>query len=134
MQKCHYPSGQKCFNPRSPCGERPVALSNCATAMLFQPTLPMRGATTNMTLTARAEGFQPTLPMRGATRFNPWRPLPRHVSTHAPHAGSDMLIVMPTTAPRCFNPRSPCGERLSIPVTGSFVYRFNPRSPCGERH
>ena len=36
------------FNPRSPCGERPVAVPDIAGCDLFQSTLPMRGATPNL--------------------------------------------------------------------------------------
>ena len=32
-----------------------------------------------------------------------------------------------------FNPRSPCGERLLVPLTIMELINFNPRSPCGER-
>ena len=146
------------FNPRSPCGER------------------HRHADFHLD----AAGFQPTLPMRGATR---WAKVLRSrslISTHAPHAGSDetgqmksstSAIFQPTLPMRgatlasaCtaasnahFNPRSPCGERLSsvvgaavrptvfqptLPMRGATVSGavnpgsqtdFNPRSPCGER-
>ena len=34
---------------------------------LFQPTLPLRGATTALTRAAGSSEFQPTLPLRGAT-------------------------------------------------------------------
>ena len=35
---------------------------------MFQPTLPLRGATTSRTsLQIYRQGFQPTLPLRGAT-------------------------------------------------------------------
>ena len=33
------------FNPRSPCGERPSLVMPSPMALLFQPTLPLRGAT-----------------------------------------------------------------------------------------
>ena len=33
-----------------------------------------------------------------------------------------------------FNPRSPCGERLTKRVPQLSLSYFNPRSPCGERH
>ena len=55
------------FNPRSPCGERPVGWRDVFRSRLFQPTLPVRGATSS-----RARHGQ-----RGA------------ISTHAPRAGSD---------------------------------------------
>ena len=80
------------FNPRSPCGERRVILTvngNCV--WKFQSTLPVRGATSGIGVTAGVTPiFQSTLPVRGATyvAFN--------------------LALSPVN----FNPRSPCGERL----------------------
>ena len=56
--------------------------------------------------------FQPTLPMRGATRSLRYRYHPKAISTHAPHAGSDITLWLPLEQASYFNPRSPCGERL----------------------
>ena len=56
---------------------------------MFQPTLPLRGATRDEALAVCMVVFQPTLPLRGATRTSGTSPLPL----------------------RRFNPRSPCGER-----------------------
>ena len=78
------------FNPRSPCGERQQPKSSTPGFAIFQPTLPVRGATS--TIIGTVLGwllFQPTLPVRGAT------------STRTCRGGS----------PGDFNPRSPCGER-----------------------
>ena len=78
---------------------------------LFQPTLPLRGATVVLGLDSRGLWFQPTLPLRGATRpLGFFARLPR------------------------FNPRSPCGERQAARSSSRpSSCRFNPRSPCGER-
>ena len=123
--------------------------------MVFQPTLPLRGATGSSVLYRTSCTFQPTLPLRGATW--PYRHRPDRI---------------------CFNPRSPCGERrrrhdgleraggfqptlplrgathVASKVMGGDVFQptlplrgataadgltrparlcFNPRSPCGER-
>ena len=101
--------------------------------LTFQPTLPLRGATSSSVPSTTSSSFnprspcgerqrvgdgkyrlwwfQPTLPLRGATpRLKRWR-----------------------YSFGCFNPRSPCGERPpSIRSTRSRRC-FNPRSPCGER-
>ena len=61
----------RCFNPRSPCGERLNDLKIKGAALKFQPTLPLRGAT-----------------FRGLEI-----PLLRPVSTHAPLAGSDSVLA-----------------------------------------
>ena len=57
---------------------------------VFQPTLPVRGATYSTRSTLYVQlSFQPTLPVRGATALA-WLDtnMPR-ISTHAPRAGSD---------------------------------------------
>ena len=124
------------FNPRSPCGERPLkpAISFCVIAIsihaprvgsdqlllslvrllaIFQSTLPVWGATCYAGYVAGCDyGFQSTLPVWGAT----WISSP----------GSLMIPY--------FNPRSPCGERPGIMTTARYLQDdFNPRSPCGER-
>ena len=146
----------KHFNPRSPCGERRVAIWRSCAILSFQSTLPVRGATKRLKRSRIRETFQSTLPVRGATRLR----------TTACSVEED------------FNPRSPCGERPShprlcpkcyifqstLPVRGATLYApsllrikrisihapragsdlcflfggtphiyFNPRSPCGER-
>ena len=81
---------------------------------IFQPTLPVRGATALNLAQSQANQFQPTLPVRGATvqssirdvidsQFQPTLPVRgatvrrarqhrqhREISTHAPRAGSDV--------------------------------------------
>ena len=57
------------FNPRSPCGERPLLTHSIHATFTFQSTLPMRGATI---LNRVHIGFL-------------------HISIHAPHAGSDLI-------------------------------------------
>ncbi len=145
----------------------------------FQPTRPLRGATivspflevvkhisTHAPLAGRDGGrvpydqyfmlFQPTRPLRGATigmrdcRFFDG------ISTHAPLAGRDQWggVVVPPHFD--FNPRAPCGARLSArrtappharfqptrPLRGATLHLarlqqalpyFNPRAPCGAR-
>ena len=78
------------FNPRAPCGARPVTKINVVTEITFQPTRPLRGATIWVSflllsmryfnprapcgarllwigLVIRSSSFQPTRPLRGAT-------------------------------------------------------------------
>ena len=55
--------------------------------------------------------FQSTLPMRGATPRGVLNFVDIEISIHAPHAGSD-LEKSTRSSPKDFNPRSPCGERL----------------------
>ena len=87
------------FNPRSPCGERPAATDVLAELGEFQSTLPVWGATWHTGQFGTTISFQSTLPVWGAT----------YAHRHQRRQRAD------------FNPRSPCGERLTIKVT-SFDY------------
>ena len=111
--RCQVRRGLHHFNPRSPCGERPIA----------DGTLP-----TNL------QRFQSTLPVRGATITTAIPFVLSVISIHAPRAGSDVQALSGIQRFTHFNPRSPCGER---PLTLFFLpyssANFNPRSPCGER-
>ena len=146
------------FNPRTPCG---VRLYDDVYFPVFKT-------------------FQSTHPLRGATFRTVREGLPQPISIHAPLAGCDFQTMMRTTklslfqsthplrgATRIsllvsssrpdFNPRTPCGVRLShapvtsiaklisihAPLAGCDLPRncgayfgtyFNPRTPCGVRH
>ena len=50
--------------------------------------------------------------MRGATSHDSRSNYRTDISTHAPHAGSDVLGKSCQDMYKDFNPRSPCGERL----------------------
>ena len=139
------------FNPRSPCGERQISRTRCPSAYTFQPTLPVRGATSFAIRHSLIARFQPTLPVRGATRlesradllrrFQPTLPvrgatrpvqllaLPVLISTHAPRAGSDAASAGKDGRAIDFNPRSPCGERPDGGGAARAVSRFQPTLP-----
>ena len=74
--------------------------------------------------------FQPTLPARGATRFLNQAGQPRRISTHAPRTGSDQGNRRVCVPAIYFNPRSPHGERHSPCGTSSFASRFQPTLPA----
>ena len=87
------------FNPRAPCGARPVGAGEPLRQMEFQSTRPVRGAT------ARC----------------PVDSFPQRVSIHAPRAGRDHRRAAAVADIRGFNPRAPCGarrpqERFSAPT------------------
>ena len=56
------------------------------------------------------------------------------ISIHAPHAGRDHYGLVRRYVFHYFNPRAPCGARLSSEagITRRWRY-FNPRAPCGAR-
>ncbi len=101
--------------------------------MLFQSTLPARGATYRPPDAMRANGFQSTLPARGATRSARFIMMPPGFQSTLPARGA--------TLRRC-RERNLSLISIHAPRTGSDEYRqalsqtqhnFNPRSPHGER-
>ena len=123
--------------------------------VLFQSTLPLRGATPAGIFIMAPLEFQSTLPLRGATQgaveCTPDAPISIHaplagsdrnnktgeiinvISIHAPLAGSDFQQGSASYQASYFNPRSPCGERHRKLYFRLRSRDFNPRSPCGER-
>ena len=79
------------FNPRSPCGERRRELGVLRRPLHFNPRSPCGERRLHADSDGARNIFQPTLPVRGATGSV------RHVcgrwpiSTHAPRAGSDAI-------------------------------------------
>ena len=79
--------------------------------------------------------FQPTRPLRGATKVAhaDWLRVPA-ISTHAPLAGRDGCGMTCCTHTTNFNPRAPCGARLTPRRSRCYrIGNFNPRAPCGAR-
>ena len=95
----------------------------------FQPTLPLRGATA----VPRPALLRPLVsthaPLAGSDQHRqPLGYLPR-VSTHAPLAGSDPWPFLGSCQRSSFNPRSPCGERLSMLSDRWLCDEFQPTLP-----
>ena len=103
----HHVTTDEDFNPRSPCGERRTEIYREVTTGSFQPTLPMRGATSPTTASVKISSFQPTLPMRGATILMATDNYGFIISTHAPHAGSDFAIYSQLKQAKGFQPTLP---------------------------
>jgi len=101
------------FNPRSPCGERPVLFGWTIPVMYVSIHAPRVGSDLRQPWASMiAHGFNPR---------SPCGERPRHGWAFARRSAG-------------FNPRSPCGERprFVCPFPAR-TRRFNPRSPCGER-
>ena len=113
------------FNPRAPCGARPVAPRRRACGRYFNPRAPWESL---------RQVFQPTRPLRGATRgrataapdlcyFNPRAPCgARRMGTFCE---LDAEIFQPTRPLR----GATAETHYLITETGN----FNPRAPCGAR-
>ena len=128
-------NARRYFNPRSPHGERLIDEGYCGEIVVFQSTLPARGATSWRKSAVGRAAFQSTLPARGATtrllrrfcRVNDFNP-------RSPHGERRSCSITATLTTRYFNPRSPHGERRNPAAGGEAAQDFNPRSPHGERH
>ena len=147
------------FNPRTPRGVRPDALSTLQAENEFQSTHPARGATDGGTCRHTPDRcyFNPRTP-RGVRPIADYMGIPTGViSIHAPREGCDAeqpelmaAIKISIHAPRegCdslfgisrnlrnihFNPRTPRGVRR-VPCFGAAnpLDYFNPRTPRGVR-
>ena len=99
--------------------------------MVFQSTLPARGATSHRAVRAGLGiQFQSTLPARGATSG---RRSCRHqgaISIHAPRTGSDSAPAFAPDAAEHFNPRSPHGERPEDDIEDSRLWVFQSTLPA----
>jgi len=154
----HHHQIQEDFNPRSPCGERPVLQDTDINLASISIHAPRVGSDAMNSKTKSAiQAFQSTLPVWGATKydimydvrgrhFNPRSPCGERptesikkytggcISIHAPRVGSDSR--------RSTSSSSVCFISIHAPRVGSDLPRaphqrmhlyFNPRSPCGER-
>ena len=108
---------QRYFNPRSPCGERPVVGVNASSSKGFQSTLPVRGATPPAQGgEADPSNFNPRSPC-GERPFLPSAPPSSYqISIHAPRAGSDI-------AARHIVPRNDVFQS-TLPVRGATNYMY----------
>ena len=100
----------------------------------FQPTLPARGATSRCLRRLPDKSFQPTLPARGATDTLLADADVEEISTHAPRTGSDSLMIFSCHGSRAFQPTLPArGATFHSVLRFLASSDFNPRSPHGER-
>ena len=101
--------------------------------LLFQSTLPAKGATSTSIASMPNDFFQSTLPAKGATRACKALPLDDNLSIHAPREGSDTSTLSHQYVRYTFNPRSPRRERRLPRLPPLRRHPFNPRSPRRER-
>ena len=145
------------FNPRAPCGARPFKQTTKMAWDKFQSTRPVRGATQlhraladyvdisihapragrdrrSASSSMTASSISIHAPRAGRDRDNGRRRKDgAAISIHAPRAGRDAALIGWGVYIRNFNPRAPCGARLSPIFMFSFPPDFNPRAPCGAR-
>ena len=91
LQGIFLPYGITDFNPRSPCGERQKSTWDYKLLESISIHAPRAGCFFSPVLFYLLKlVFQSTLPMRGATNGNNERGNNDNISIHAPHAGSDL--------------------------------------------
>ena len=128
-------SGHPNFNPRSPHGERPCRGYKARTrADNFNPRSP-HGERQGFKFRGIDDViFQPTLPARGATGQRCGNTRILLISTHAPRTGSDNMAGINTPDDITFQPTLPArGATARLRPNKGCTSNFNPRSPHGER-
>ena len=99
------------FNPRAPCGARRVLYETGKQQAEFQSTRPLRGATTRPAVVT----------------------ITPDISIHAPLAGRDVRSPVCPTGGKYFNPRAPCGARLSPMLAGLLALHISIHAPLAGR-
>ena len=129
-----------CFNPRTPCGVRPLPLRPPFLEGMFQSTHSLRSATHDEGVGPVWGAFQSTHSLRSATFASPEASRYGMVSIHALLAECDPVRGIVKPAGQGFNPRTPCGVRPNAlgPSTSdvSFQSTHSLRSAtrCRNRH
>ena len=123
-----------CFNPRTPCGVRPICRLFAQPTVKFQSTHSLRSATYyRNTACPASTSFNPRTPCGVRLKHDIILLQEKNVSIHALLAECDGDKPRNNKTTKSFNPRTPCGVRRQrlIPL---IPYRsFNPRTPCGVR-
>ena len=118
------------FNPRSPHGERRSSCSFSSISLIFQPTLPARGATVPKAHSYSVLVISTHAPRTGSDGNRKGKITPKRISTHAPRTGSDRCAAAKRENTSHFNPRSPHGERHSIGQVAFAYCSFQPTLPA----
>ena len=97
---------------------------------MFQSTRPVRGATSSRSSTRNSEIVSIHAPRAGRDVTDRRSEAPQdYVSIHAPRAGRDFQKAIHLWTLFCFNPRAPCGARLSPSITSLETCMFQSTRP-----
>ena len=126
-------TARTCFNPRTPCGVRPVTPGAIRRTYRFQSTHSLRSATVGIgqEVNGSLVSIHALLAECDMTSWSGNSAL--MVSIHALLAECDMFSIVYDPENSGFNPRTPCGVRLPRPALMLLISCFNPRTPCGVR-
>ena len=117
------------FNPRSPYGERLLALRTLQRHYIFQSTLPLRGATRLSGAVCPNSWISIHAPLTGSDGHAALLSAAPAISIHAPLTGSDGLSLCLRDSVHYFNPRSPYGERRAFSKRPNSSCRFQSTLP-----
>ena len=120
---------QAYFNPRAPCGARLVIGVPIAALGVISIHAPHAGRDPVQMGRYPLETISIHAPHAGRDYF--WyllKPFNR-ISIHAPHAGRDLETVRAWICTHYFNPRAPCGARLSFHVNSFLTGVFQSTRP-----
>ena len=99
------------FNPRAPCGARPLPRRCPPASADFNPRAPCGARPYTLIHASTDCRFQSARPVRGATRCDGVMDAVVGISIRAPRAGRDAKVGSVTRHLGYFNPRAPCGAR-----------------------
>ena len=117
------------FNPRPPCGGRPVEVVLRRLGASFQSTSPVWRTTYRVRYLLIYLRFQSTSPVwRTTSRL--WSfSLYSFISIHVPRVEDDATAFFSSSVAIYFNPRPPCGGRRAHSLAISSLYEFQSTSP-----
>ena len=123
------------FNPRAPCGARPLSAIYATTFLLFQSTRPLRGATTLDNRSCNQPyHFNPRAPCGARRRSEPALHLPPEFQSTRPLRGATYSYLLETFL-MSFQSTRPLRGATEVGRSPYDVFcDFNPRAPCGARH
>ena len=119
------------FNPRSPWGERRREDKENSGSQSFQSTLPVGGATRRPGIGMRKAEISIHAPRGGSDKKGFSANPGLQISIHAPRGGSDQAAHVVGRVDKNFNPRSPWGERQDWPGTKRKSRKFQSTLPVG---
>ena len=124
-----------CFNPRSPCGERPGVVGVHVVGGIVSTHAPLAGSDAADLRGPVGRRVSTHAPLAGSDGHDLPHSSAHHVSTHAPLAGSDEHNRFHILIKLKFQPTLPLrgATRTGPSCADRARWRFNPRSPCGER-
>ena len=123
------------FNPRAPCGARPKAAQTAAANAQISTHAPLAGRDSgSLSISSPLPIFQPTRPLRGATSIHTGNSgIINHFNPRAP-CGARPVRVQHTNFINEFQPTRPLRGATSLRVENlRRSCDFNPRAPCGAR-